>query len=205
MLSDRAAVAVFAVPTVVLTAGFVTLAIGTNTEEAIGLIVFIVVGLGALCFAFARSVTIKETQAHEPAFQKIAGQFGGQVARNILGDRMVRIPHQRGRVEVEYCAYSTDGESHTPYTRFALVLPEGSLPRVRRDMFMKPKAIKKLGPTTRAEVEAISYGKVRLLGRGKAPSVEVWAIGWLDEKEAASVLERALPRLELLASRPWTA
>ena len=107
-------------------------------------------------------------------------------------------------VEVEYRAYSHDGELHTPYTRFALVLPEGSLPRVRRDMFMKPKATGKLGPTTRAEVEAIGFGKVRLLGRGKAPSVEVWAIGWLDENEVTAALEKALPRLESLASRPWT-
>jgi hypothetical protein len=203
MLSDRAAVAVFAVPTVVLTAGFVTIAIGTRTEEAIGFIVFVMLGLGLLGFTSLRSLTIKQTKEYEPTFQAIAGKFGGQVARNILGDRMVRLPHARGRVEVEYRVYSHDGEQHTPYTRFALVLPEGSLPRVRRDMLMNPKIVKKLGPTTRAEVEAIGC-KVRLLGRGKAPSVEAWVAGWLDVSEATKVLEKDLPRLEVLASHPWT-
>lgn len=203
MLSDRAAVAVFAAPTAVLTVGFVLLAIGTNTQEAIGAIVFVTVGLGVLAFTSLRSLTIKETQRHEPAFQAIAGNFGGAVARNVLGARMVRIPHARGRVEVEYCVYTHDGDDHTPYTRFALVLPPGSVTAVRRDMLVKPKAIQKLGPATRAEVEATGY-KVRLLGRGKAPSVEVWAAGWLDANEATAALAKVLPRLEALASRPWT-
>lgn len=203
MLSDRAAVALFAVPTVVLTAGFVLIAVGTRTEEAIGPLVLGMLVLGVLAFTSLRSLTIKETQRHEPTFQAIAARFGGEIVRNILGDRMVRIAHARGRVEVEYRVYSHDGDDHTPYTRFALVLPRGAVTTVRRDMLVKPKIIKKLGPATRAEVEAIGY-KLRLLGRGKTPSIEVWAAGWLDDKEAAAVLEKVLPRVEALASRPWT-
>lgn len=205
MLSNGAVAAIFGAPTGVIWGGTVAVAIGTDTTSAIGMISVIVLGLGALCFVFAQSVTMKHAREHEPTFQALAAALGGAVVGNILGDRMVRAPHPRGRLELEYCAYSFDGESHEPFTRVALVLPAGSLPRVRRDMLLKPRSEKKLGPATRAEVAAAGPGKVRLLGRGSEPSVELWVRGWLSEREALPVIERARPHLEALASRPWTA
>jgi hypothetical protein len=149
VLSDGGVVALFAGTPLVMLAGVVAIAVGTRTEFMIGPATAAILGLGALCFASARSVTIKEARRNEPTFQALARRFDGAVARNLLGDCVLRIAHPRGRVEVEYCVYSFDGESHTPSTRFALTLPAGALPRVRRDMLMKPSAVKKLGPATR--------------------------------------------------------
>lgn len=204
MLSDGAAVAIFAVPTAVFLVGGVALASATRSTDAIGLIVTIVLGLGALCFLFAQSVARKHAQEYEPRFRALAERLGGEVVRNLLGEIMLRVPHPRGWLELEYCVYDPDGESREPYTRLALALPAGSLPKVRRDMLEKPSAANELGPATRADVAALP-GKARLLGRGRAPSVEVWTFGWLDEREAPPIVEEARPLLEALASRPWTA
>lgn len=204
MLSDGAAVAIFLVPTVVIAAGASALAIATRDPQAVEPIVLGVSLLGTLAFLFARSVGTKHAAEFVPKFEALAQRFGGKVVRNVLGDCMLTLPHPRGRFEVEYCVYSSDGESHAPYTRIALVLPARSLERVRRDLFIKPKAIKKLGPATRAEVESITFAKPRLLGKGSAPSVELWPIGWLSGEEAEQTITKALPHLESLATRPWS-
>lgn len=206
MTSVRAVALIFGIPVVLILGMLVFLGVGTRTPEVILPGSVITIGLAAWLLIAVRGGITREHNERAPRLQALAERFSGAVAVSFLGERQLHLPHPRGRVELDYRVHTRDGESHEPYTRVALVLPPGVVQRVRRDMFEKPSIEKKLGPRTRAEVTAVreaTGAKVRLLGRGSAPSIELWAFGWLDAAEATRLIETAVPHLGALASHPW--
>lgn len=203
MTSNRALAAIFLAPLVMLLGVGVAVAIDSGDLGPLELMALLGLATSALIFAVAWLLGSRATREHGPKFDALRAALGGSVLKNWLGEHQLRVPDPRGHLEIDHRVYSSDGESHEPYTRVALVLQAGSLPRRRVDLLRDPGAEKKLGPATRAEVAALR-GRVRLLGRGPAPSVEVWVFGWLDVQEVARLVASARPRLEALVSRSWT-
>lgn len=202
MTSNRALALIFLAPLVMLVG--IGVAVGIDSGDVGPLKVMALIGLAtsALIFAVAWLLGSRATREHGQKFAALRVALGGSVLKNWLGEHQLRVPDPRGHLEIDYRAYSSDGESHEPYTRVALMLQPGSLPARRLDLLRDPGAEKKLGPATRAEVEALR-GRVRLLGRGRAPSVEVWVFGWLDVHEVVRLVASARPHLESLVSRSW--
>jgi len=202
--SNRALAVLLVAPLVILSAIGIGLTIDSGQLWPLELMTAFGAGTSALIFGVAWLVASQSRRDHAQVFEALATALGGSVLKNWIGERQLRVPLPRGRLELEYRVYSRDGESHEPYTRVALVLSAGALPKERRDMLEDPSAARRLGPTSRAEVEAL-HGRVRLLGRGKEPSVELWAFGWLGAQEAVRLVERARPHLEALTARAWSA
>lgn len=146
-----------------------------------------------------------------PRFAALAAELGGQVTTNLLGERQLRLPHARGRVELDYRYFGGDSDRRgEPFTRLALVCPAGGLPAERHKMSVKTGATN-LRADALAEVAGLqaAFGdrtRVHLDGRARVPAVEVWIHGWLDDPAAVRrAIEAARPRLEALASRPWSS
>lgn len=204
MTSNVALMWMFAAPVVVLLVVGVAVAIDSGDLEPLRWMATIGIATSALIAVVVRLLAFRATREHGPKFAAMAAALGGSTITNWLGEHQLRVPQARGRLEIDYRVYASDGESHEPYTRIAVVLPAGSLPQERFDMLKRPGVEKKLGPAARAVVDGLG-GRVRLLGRGKEPSVEVWTFGWLDADEVVQRVARVRPHLEALTSGPWRA
>ncbi len=165
----------------------------------------------AAIFGLARAMMALIHRSHGPRFAAFAAALGGQVARSLLGERLLRVPHPRGRVELDY-RYFGGGpdEPGDAYTRVALVCEGGRLPAQRHRLPERTGQVR-LHPAAQAELAALraafgAQARLHLEGRGRPPSVELWLPGWIADPEVARrTVELARPHLEALATGPWAA
>ena len=165
----------------------------------------------AAIFGLARAMMALLHRSHGPRFAAFAAALGGQVARSLLGERQLRVPHPRGRVELDFRYSGGDADQvGDRFTRVALVLDADGLPGERHRL-AEGTGDARLTNAARAEIAALraAFGaraRVHLEGRRRPQSVEVWLPAWLADGDAARrAVTLALPHLEALASAPWSA
>lgn len=213
MTSNAAVVAIFLSPVALMlvVAGFIAVAEGDVEWWILGFMTAIGAGTSALIFGLTRLGMGLVYHDHERRFAMFVAALGGTVHRSLLGERQLRVPHPRGRVELDYRHVGGgSGRAGERFTRVALVCGAGELPAVRLILAEGTGA-----PTPPAaaqtEVAALraAFGKptrVHLEGRRREPAVEVWVQGWVADPEVARrTVELARPHLEALASAPWSA
>lgn len=171
----------------------------------------VALGTSALIFLISRGLMRLVASSHAARYAEFAGALGGAVVRNVLGECQLRIPHPRGRVELDYRTLQVGSdEVGDPFTRVALVCAAGSLPPRRIELTLGAGATE-LAPAARQAAAAleVAFGtgsRVVLTGRGAEPQAAVFVRGWVRDAEGARrCVELARPQLEALASAPWTA
>lgn len=165
---------------------------------------------GGFIFVIARLVMGWMPGEHPRRLAAFAAELGGEVLTNMIGERQLRLPHPRGRIELDFRQLGGDSDSPgDPFTRVALVAAAGSMPGERHKLSGETCA-EDLRTEARAEIAALraAFGgqtRVHLLGRAREPAVEVWVHGFITEPAIARrTLELARPHLEALASHPWS-
>lgn len=208
---DAVIAAIFLAPVVLFAVIAAAAAGGSGDWSIVGVMTAIGLAASALILGVTRLLMALIHREHPARFAAFAAALGGQVRQNLLGERQLRVPHPRGRVELDFRYSGGDADQvGDRFTRVALVLDADGLPGERHRL-AEGTGDARLTNAARAEIAALraAFGaraRVHLEGRRRPQSVEVWLPAWLADGDAARrAVTLALPHLEALASAPWSA